>query len=402
MGKMSKWNLLVAVTALLVIWSLFVMSVPRERVNTRAYQCASRLKNFSLAAVQHDYSRNCLPGYVQNFGTFSGDGSDRSDPTNNGAPHHKKLGTWAVALLPWLDAQPTYEHWTQDRYPILIADPRNPPRLGSTSGSAGNGFHALASRNLSTFRCPSSPVDESQNAPNSMIYNNGLAWPPDRPPLGMAPHLKNGVGNSKYNVTKIDPKTGKGIHTGEAPNIGLDDLTDGKSCTILFSENIQALPWHRLGLIHGADLIMKDPDQKDVKFNRKMPKAHAAQYTQGMVWHYEDTEAANLKLAPQWNKLSTTAPVIPKGVAPVHRINGCMNGNRESLFNLRILDAGSASDLARPSSAHRTGVNAAFADGSTRFIDENIDYRVYQALMTPSGKTSSVPYPRFVPPPQFR
>ncbi|MGI9469418.1 MAG: DUF1559 domain-containing protein, partial [Rubripirellula sp.] len=60
------------------------------------------------------------------------------------------------------------------------------------------------------------------------------------------------------------------------------------------------------------------------------------------------------------------------------------------------------SDLARPSSAHRTGVNAAFADGSTRFIDENIDYRVYQALMTPSGKTSSVPYPRFVPPPQFQ
>jgi hypothetical protein len=47
-------------------------------------------------------------------------------------------------------------------------------------------------------------------------------------------------------------------------------------------------------------------------------------------------------------------------------------------------------------------VNAAFADGSTRFIDENINYRVYQALLTPWGKTSSVPYPKYVVAAQFR
>ncbi|MCP4887090.1 MAG: DUF1559 domain-containing protein, partial [Planctomycetaceae bacterium] len=98
----------------------------------------------------------------------------------------------------------------------------------------------------------------------------------------------------------------------------------------------------------------------------------------------------------------TKTPVTPGSVAPVHRINGCMNGNRKSLFSLRILDAVSASDLARPSSAHATGVSAAFADGSTRFINENIDYRVYQALMTPCERTSSVPYPKYVLPAQFR
>ncbi|MGI9444238.1 MAG: DUF1559 domain-containing protein, partial [Rubripirellula sp.] len=125
MARLNRWNLIAAVTAFVAIWSLVAMTIPRYRVNTRANQCASRLKNVSLAAVQHDFSRNYLPGYVQDFGTYSGDGTDRSDPTNHGVPRHKKLGTWAVAVLPWLDAQPTYEHWTQDRYPIIVADPKN-------------------------------------------------------------------------------------------------------------------------------------------------------------------------------------------------------------------------------------------------------------------------------------
>ncbi len=130
MKRLRYWNLFATAAVLSVIWSLVAMSLSRERVNTRANQCASRLKNVSLAAVQHDFSRNCLPGYVQDFGTYSGDGADRSDPTNNGVPRHKKLGTWAVAVLPWLDAHPTYEHWTRDRYPIIIADPKKSATAG--------------------------------------------------------------------------------------------------------------------------------------------------------------------------------------------------------------------------------------------------------------------------------
>lgn len=299
----------------------------------------------------------------------------------------------------------TYEHWTQDRYPIIDAidaDPINPPQIESMGGAGGSSFRALATPDLSIFQCPSRPVNKSQNAPNSMVYNNGLAWPTDRPASGMTPNINNGVGNNKYNITKIDPATGAGIHTGEAPNIRLNEFVDGKSSTMLFSENIQALPWYRVGLIESTDLIMKAPNQKDVKFNVEMPKACAAQYAQGMVWHYEDAEAANLKLSRHWNKLGGATPVCPRHVTPIHRINGYRKGNKESLFKLQMDDAVAAADLARPSSAHATGVNAAFADGSTRFITENIDYRVYQALMTPCGNNSSVPYPRFVLPSQFQ
>jgi prepilin-type processing-associated H-X9-DG protein len=39
----------------------------------------------------------------------------------------------------------------------------------------------------------------------------------------------------------------------------------------------------------------------------------------------------------------------------------------------------------RPSAYHPSGVNMAFCDGRVRFINEDISYGVFQALMTPRG-----------------
>ena len=391
---LTKLDILVSIGVTVILLGLLIPAINASRGPVRKNQCQTNMRNLALAAIQHDSSKRSFPAYIQDFGIYTGNGSDLADPTHRGIPRHKKLGTWAVAILPWLDGQTTYEQWTQDRYPIIVA--KNPPHLGSTTGSAVDGFHRLASPSLSIFRCPDNPAKDWQNAPNSMIYNNGMAWPTNHTSFANAQNVNNGVGNSKYNVTRVDRTTGEGTHTAEGPNTTLGDFKDGQSCTILFSENIQALPWHRAGLIHGADLIMKHQNQQDIVFDSKMPKALAARYIHGMVWHYEDAEHANAILANQWNKLGTATPVRPSGVAPVHRINGCMNGNKDSLFNLRIRNAKNAVHLARPSSAHTNGVNTAFADGATRFVDENIDYRVFQALMTPSGTASSVPFPKFV------
>src|SRR5881396_2632595 len=42
-------------------------------------------------------------------------------------------------------------------------------------------------------------------------------------------------------------------------------------------------------------------------------------------------------------------------------------------------------DRARPSSNHPGGVNVAFCDGHAQFVRQDMDYRVYVALMTPNG-----------------
>ena len=229
MARSNVWNAVAAVAATMVVMTLLSMSIPRQRINTRVNQCAARLKCIGLATIQHDLGRGHLPGYIEDFGTYSGDGSDRTDPTNHGVPRHKKLGTWAVALLPWLDAQPTYEHWTQDRYPVTTIS----TALGKLDESSGTGLHPLAAPNLAIFQCPSNPVTQGNFGRNSMVYNNGLARSPNQPPVGMSHNINDGVGNSKYNVTKINPTTGEGTHSSEGPNIGLDDFTDGKNYTCL-------------------------------------------------------------------------------------------------------------------------------------------------------------------------
>jgi prepilin-type processing-associated H-X9-DG protein len=78
-----------------------------------------------------------------------------------------------------------------------------------------------------------------------------------------------------------------------------------------------------------------------------------------------------------------------------HKINGGGDTISQDIFTLQMTAANSP-DLARPSSAHVDGVNVGFADGATRFVAVSIDYRVYQAIMTPRGKSSNVPWPEFV------
>jgi prepilin-type N-terminal cleavage/methylation domain-containing protein len=60
-----------------------------------------------------------------------------------------------------------------------------------------------------------------------------------------------------------------------------------------------------------------------------------------------------------------------------------INGNKKT--------ATSSLDAARPSSMHYNGVNVVFAEGNTQYIRENIEYRVYQQLMSPNDSKSDIP-----------
>lgn len=392
-------ELLVVITIIGILMGLLIPAVNAARETARRNQCATNIKNLALAGVQHDVTKKRLPGYIEDFGFFPGDGAiDPSDPTNSGVPKHKKLGTWAVAIMPWLDAQPTYEHWSQDRYPVIVADPSSPPESGKTIGSGGNGFQTVATPNLAIFQCPSDSTGDERNGRNSMIYNNGLAWQP--PPGGLSfadsQEASNGVGNSKYNVTAVNSNSGIGTHVQEGPSITLDDLKDGQGFTALFSENLQALPWHRPGLLNGPNLVMTGTLQKDLVFHAGQGPARSARFIHGMVWHYEDTKSTDSNMALAWNKLGTQTPVIPSDVNPLHKINGRGTDVSEDIFNKTIKNPNDAYNLARPASAHVDGVNFGFADGATRFIVDSVDYRVYQAILTPRGKSSYVPWPEFV------
>lgn len=398
-------ELLVVITIIGILMGLLIPAVNSARETARRNQCSTQIKNLSLAAIQYENAKGELPGYVQSFGQFTGT-ADPSDPGNTGGGNHMKIGTWTVALLPWLDAQPTYEHWSEDRYPL-----RHTGASGSeheaTSGAAGSGYHSLAAPNLAIMQCPSNPVAQGDSGKNSYIANTGLAHfsSSSTGAIGSALPISgsmsaaataiafeksqeraNGVFNCKYNVTG-------GSHQYEGPKVRLDDFKDGAGNTMLFSENVQAMPWHRVGFINATDLPADETADFVHYDNAGALPVFAARFSNGMAWHYADPDASKGTAFP-WNSKVGSVP-MDTAVLTKLRVNGGGTSVSDEIFNLQMTPANSP-QLARPSSAHTDGVNAAMADGGTRFIPDSIDYRVYQALLTPRGKSSFVPWPEYV------
>ncbi|QDT06113.1 hypothetical protein K227x_45200 [Rubripirellula lacrimiformis] len=400
-------ELLVVITIIGILMGLLIPAVNSARETARRNQCATNMKNLALAGVQYENTKGSMPGWVTKFGFFAG-GVDPSDLGNFGGsvPAHVKVGGFGVTILPWLDAQPTYEHWTQDRYPIVNDGSGD---LDATTGSSGDGFHELAAPNLAIFQCPSNPVSSGSHAKNSYVSNNGMSHlRTDIGSRGATGHdsstpgtpvatydgsqtKANGVFTAKYLGVSTS-----GSMMGTGPSIGLDDMKDGQGFTILFSENVQALPWHRPGFVAqgspAATALAPVSGTEDVLTS---PALLYSRFTNGMVWHYEDPRASDLNGLP-------TPPTSPSGASVTdvprqHRINGGGTTVQDDVFNLQMTDnTFDAPSLARPSSAHIDGVNAAFADGATRFISDSVDYRVQQAVMTPRGKSSNVPWQEFV------
>ena len=295
------------------------------------------------------------------FGTFdANDSSSLADLfIEKGSPvSHRKIGGWAVAILPYIDQQAIYEHWTDDRFPIVFS-------ADSKSSASSTQYISIAAANISTYQCPSDPgrlgstASFSSYACNAGMYHDS---PVGGVSFAQSMSAANGVFNNKF--PGLD-QNGNPVATG--PDVSLDDFKDGLSHTLLFSENINAQSWHRAGLANADDLVIP-ADGSEIRY------PIASRYAQGLVWHYEDDKGAG---------------GAPK-VAAIHRINGAASNKLMTIAN--------ASDLARPSSFHEGGVNAVFADGSTRFLSETIDYKIYQALLTPRGKQSDTPNPAFVIP----
>jgi prepilin-type N-terminal cleavage/methylation domain-containing protein/prepilin-type processing-associated H-X9-DG protein len=256
-----------------------------------------------------------------------------------------KQANWVVALLADLDQQALYDKWA-DRS-VALADVDRP-------------F-------LGLLFCPSRPDRDTGAATNSYIANLGFGPrgvdgapfnsrnvlddnPPTRPLNGVydywdAHRKDNGAFANHYHA--------KGLRVAShLTTVTSTDFHDGKGNTMLFSENLIAGQWHVTG------------------------------YPTGMVWLYASETATITDVDTNWiQKVKIKPTMIP----PEARINGDITGAPPE-----------PAHFARPSSMHSGGVNAAFADGSTKFISENMDYKVYQSVLALRDNHSDIPYRTYV------
>lgn len=174
-----EWLVLVTLGGIalsLLLLPVFNTSLRPGRTNL----CKVQLKNLALAAIMYENSQGRFPGWAMDFGTYdvsktpgNPSGPDADNPQLR---RHRKIGTWAVALLPYLETQPTYEYWTMDRYPIVGGGNVGAP---ASTGASGEGFSCDAAPNLAIMQCPSSPTLRGDMGRNSYIANTGLHFPTD-------------------------------------------------------------------------------------------------------------------------------------------------------------------------------------------------------------------------------
>ena len=246
---------------------LLIPAVNSARETARRNQCGVNMKNLALAAVQYENTKGRLPAWVDKYGTsFRCMGDRRRDgprqiPVLGGSQLTSRSVAGRSQCLPWLDAQPTYEHWTQDRYPFISRRQRyeSRPRLRMLSG---DGFHQLAAPNLAIFQCPSNPFPACTHGKNSYVSNNGMShlYTTSGPARSPGTRIVNsGSARQSRSYAGFTASIGELILQGATTKDASQRLRprvpstlgrpEGRTRITMLgcSENVQALPWHRSG-----------------------------------------------------------------------------------------------------------------------------------------------------------
>ncbi|HZZ28347.1 MAG TPA: DUF1559 domain-containing protein [Pirellulales bacterium] len=387
-------ELLVVMTIMGLLMSLLIPAINSARETGRRTVCLNNLKQLSHAAMEYNARRRELPGYVNMIAKAGSSGTSTSTPTNTAPTVPNRLGTWAMMLFPEIERSDVYQTWTTD--PVLTAT--------TTSGIANP-----ATPYISLFVCPSDPPDDITVNPTPLSYvaNCGI---PDNPTTLTA----TGTTLTGNSVTVVDSSTSSTLvprptngmfydryspkystTTAPIPDVAssLDHIPDGASTTLMFTENF--MPTAK-DVINGFLYRVYYPPVNS-SFYTNTANGTAAQYPylpQGPTGTEALTAAYSFEadIGFVWDPLvpDHTNPVPATGVSgnDPRRING--DKNRKYVSNYPQTQAAFGYYYSRPSSSHPNGVNVATCGGEFYFQRDDIDYWVYEQLMTPDSKHSQM------------
>ncbi len=341
-------ELLVVIAIIGILVGLLLPAVQMAREAGRRAACVNKQKQLALAAINYETSKQQFPGYQQLILP-----QPTAAPSYSGV--YNKPASWAVVLLPFVEKQDLYDRWASAQ--VQLDNPVLTP-------------------GLDLMVCDSRPMAEGGRPLTSYVANAGFCPRPDIDPspfsdIDSAPY----VGSSSFMAAQV-PANGIFMDKITYPKLRVSsaEIRDGMSNTLLFSENLMASLWPAVGSpnINDGAVVAIPPSYTAMA----LPTGYS-RFGATFVWCYA-TESGVIDSAPPFG----AAPQAPP--TPDMKING-------ELVATAIGSGPVHANQARPSSYHPNGVNAAFADGTVRFLTNDMPYHVYQQLMTPHGTQSFAP-----------
>jgi len=256
-------------------------------------------------------------------GNINALGDDPNGRNGGGSPG--MMGNWIVLLLPYLDQTANYNGYTK----IISERPEAVDWFGNGTYTS-QGINVGRDR-LPFTNCPSHPDagEQLSNGTNMEHLSRGNY---------AASYGKGGYGRIHTQTADIG-----GVFGNNSRN-GVRDITDGSSNTLAISE---------------------------LKFRTPSSSGPSTADTRG-TWSYGAMGASTFTTQTGPNS------AVPDGVW------GCRNMPSEGMPCVQI-GSPYTEMYAAPRSYHTGGVHGCMADGSVRFISENIDLALFQGLGTRGG-----------------
>lgn len=330
-------ELLVVITIIGILVGLLLPAVQAARENARQITCLNRLTELGKGMIGYNTAKGKLPGYAQlvrrgrtDWVTAAVDVttneviviSAASTTTPPTPPDEAWNVSWAAVLLPHIERQ---DIWDQ------MVDPNLLPPI----------------RRVDLFLCPSDTEITSQVDLPALSYSantGGWDWDDGGEFLFVDP--TTGVGDTTDNGVLMNlaeyQRDGRKL-----PQARLEKIKDGTNMTFLLTENNNKdYEPTSIGLYFtwlGGDGIEVGTEQQ-----------------LGVVWVVnENPQPGNAlddqeRISRNEQGLVMFDPYIPR--------------------------------FARPGSNHNQGVNVVYCDGHGQFLREDIDYIVYQQLLTSNGR----------------